>query len=48
MHCTKQPGQHLHGLILAHSVDTVPDFVKVVTTSADLETIFYTEGGGLR
>ena len=38
-----QPG----GLILAHNVDMVPDYVKAVTTSADLETIFYMEGGGL-
>jgi caffeoyl-CoA O-methyltransferase len=35
------------GLILAHNVDMVPDYVKAVTTSGDLETIFYTEGGGL-
>jgi caffeoyl-CoA O-methyltransferase len=35
------------GLILAHNVDMVPDYVKAVTTSAELETIFYTEGGGL-
>jgi caffeoyl-CoA O-methyltransferase len=35
------------GLILAHNVDMVPDYVKAVTTSADLETIFYVEGGGL-
>jgi len=38
-----QPG----GLILAHNVDMVPDYVKAVTTSADLETIFYMEGGWL-
>jgi predicted O-methyltransferase YrrM len=38
-----QPG----GLILAHNVDMVPDYVKAVTSNADLETIFYTEGGGL-
>ncbi len=38
-----QPG----GLILAHNVDMVPDYVKAVTTSRDLETIFYMEGGGL-
>ena len=38
-----QPG----GLILAHNVDMVPDYVKAVTTRADLETIFYMEGGGL-
>jgi predicted O-methyltransferase YrrM len=35
------------GLILAHNVDMVPDYVKAVTTSADLETIFYMQGGGL-
>ena len=38
-----QPG----GLILAHNVDMIPDYVKAVTTSAELETIFYMEGGGL-
>jgi caffeoyl-CoA O-methyltransferase len=35
------------GLILAHNVDMVPDYVKVVTANPDLETIFYMEGGGL-
>ena len=35
------------GLILAHNVDMVPDYVKVVKSNPDLETIFYTEGGGL-
>src|SRR5262249_53461320 len=35
------------GLILAHNVEMVPDYVKVVTTRADLETIFYMEGAGL-
>lgn len=35
------------GLILAHNVDMVPDYVKAVTTSSNLETIFYSEGGGL-
>jgi caffeoyl-CoA O-methyltransferase len=35
------------GLILAHNVDMVPDYVKAVTTTADLETIFYMEGAGL-
>jgi predicted O-methyltransferase YrrM len=35
------------GLILAHNVDTASDYVKAVTTNADLETIFYREGGGL-
>ena len=35
------------GLILAHNVDMVPDYVKAVTANRDLETIFYTEGAGL-
>lgn len=35
------------GLILAHNVEMVPDYVKTVTTSPDLETVFYMEGGGL-
>jgi len=35
------------GLILAHNVDMVPDYVKVVTTNPNLETIFYMEGGAL-
>lgn len=25
----------------------VPDYVKVVTSNADLETVFYLHGGGL-
>jgi caffeoyl-CoA O-methyltransferase len=35
------------GLILAHNVDMVPDYVKAVTSNPDLETIFYMEGNGL-
>ncbi len=35
------------GLVLAHNVDMVPDYVKAVTANADLETIFYMEGAGL-
>jgi predicted O-methyltransferase YrrM len=35
------------GVILAHNVEMVPDYVKAITTNADLETIFYMEGGGL-
>jgi caffeoyl-CoA O-methyltransferase len=35
------------GLILAHNVEMVPDYVKTVTSSPDLETIFYMEGGGM-
>jgi caffeoyl-CoA O-methyltransferase len=35
------------GLILAHNVDMVPDYLKAVTTSEEFETILYMEGGGL-
>lgn len=35
------------GLILAHNVEMVPDYVKAVTSNQDLETIFYMQGGGL-
>jgi len=35
------------GLILAHNVEMVPDYVKAVSTNAELESIFYMEGGGL-
>ena len=35
------------GVILAHNVEMVPDYVKMVTTNANLETIFYMEGNGL-
>jgi caffeoyl-CoA O-methyltransferase len=35
------------GLILAHNVEMVPDYVKAVTTNADLATIFYMQGNGL-
>jgi len=35
------------GLILAHNVEMVPDYDTAVTTSADLETVFYMQGGGL-
>ena len=35
------------GLILAHNVDLVPDYVKAVSGRPDLETIFYMEGAGL-
>ena len=35
------------GLILAHNVEMVPDYMKEVTTNPDLETIVYTEGAGL-
>jgi predicted O-methyltransferase YrrM len=35
------------GLILAHNVDLVPDYVKAVTTNPDLETLFFMQGRGL-
>jgi caffeoyl-CoA O-methyltransferase len=35
------------GLILAHNVDMVPDYIKAVTTNPDLQTIFYLQGRGL-
>jgi caffeoyl-CoA O-methyltransferase len=35
------------GLILAHNVDMVPDYVQFVTTHPALETLFYMEGNGL-
>lgn len=35
------------GLILAHNVEMVPEYVKAVTTNAALESIFYMEGNGL-
>jgi predicted O-methyltransferase YrrM len=35
------------GLILAHNVNMVPDYVKAVTTNPNLQTIFYMQGRGL-
>ncbi len=35
------------GLILAHNVEMVPDYVKAVTTNPSVESIFYMEGAGL-
>jgi len=35
------------GLILAHNVDMVPDYVSRVVANPDLETIFYRDGAGL-
>lgn len=35
------------GLILAHNVNMVPDYVKAVTGNAGLDTVFYTQGAGL-
>lgn len=35
------------GLILAHNMNMVPDYVKAVTTNPNLETVFYMEGNQL-
>jgi caffeoyl-CoA O-methyltransferase len=35
------------GLILAHNVDMVRDYVRAIASNPDLETIFYKEGNGL-
>jgi predicted O-methyltransferase YrrM len=35
------------GLVLAHNVDAVPDYVRAVTTNPHLATIFYMQGHGL-
>ena len=35
------------GLILAHNTDMVPEYMKVVRSSADLDTVVYTTGGGM-
>jgi caffeoyl-CoA O-methyltransferase len=35
------------GLILAHNVDMVPEYVKVVTANPALETVFYLQGNQL-
>lgn len=35
------------GLILAHNTNMVPDYMKAVTSSADLDTVVYTTGGGM-
>ena len=35
------------GLILAHNVDMIPDYIKTVTADPNLDTVFYMQGGGL-
>ena len=35
------------GLILAHNVDMIADYLKAVATNPDLDTVFYMQGGGL-
>jgi predicted O-methyltransferase YrrM len=35
------------GLILAHNTGMIPEYMKVVSSRADLETVVYTTGGGM-
>ena len=35
------------GLILAHNVNMIADYIKTVTANPDLETVLYMQGGGL-
>jgi caffeoyl-CoA O-methyltransferase len=35
------------GLILAHNIEMVSDYVNAVNSNPDLETVFYMQGGGL-
>lgn len=35
------------GLILAHNIDMVPEYLRLVTTNPSLETQLFREGGGL-
>jgi caffeoyl-CoA O-methyltransferase len=38
------------GLILAHNTgmgERIPDYIRAITTNPDLETTFFTEGGGM-
>lgn len=35
------------GLMLAHNIEMVPDYVKLVTNDPKLDTVFYMHGGGL-
>jgi predicted O-methyltransferase YrrM len=35
------------GLVLAHNIDMVQDYVKLVTNDPKLDTVFYLQGGGL-
>ena len=35
------------GLILAHNTNMVPEYMKVVTSSPDMDTVVYTTGGGM-
>jgi caffeoyl-CoA O-methyltransferase len=35
------------GLILAHNVDMVRDYIKMIAANTELETVLYMQGGGL-
>ena len=35
------------GLILAHNVDMIAEYIKTVTADPNLDTVFYMQGGGL-
>jgi caffeoyl-CoA O-methyltransferase len=35
------------GLILAHNIEMVQDYVRAATAKPELDTVFYTSGGGL-
>ena len=35
------------GLIVAHNIDMVPEYINAVNANPKLETIFYMEGGGM-
>jgi predicted O-methyltransferase YrrM len=35
------------GLILAHNVDMIQDYMRQVNSNADLDTVVYTAGGGM-
>ena len=35
------------GLIMAHNIDTAPDYLKMVSSNPALETLLYREGGGM-
>lgn len=35
------------GLVLAHNIDMVADYVKLVTNDPKLDTLLFTQGGGL-
>jgi predicted O-methyltransferase YrrM len=35
------------GLILAHNTNMIPEYMKVVTSSPDMDTVVYTTGGGM-